>query len=67
MHRKKNKRDFRSVWLIRLNIFCKLNNINYNRFRNILFVNRVLLNNKILGNLLLFDPSTLVFLIKKFK
>jgi large subunit ribosomal protein L20 len=67
MHRKKLKNDFRSLWLIRLNIFCTLNDITYNKFKNFLKKQNIIINNKILGNLLLFDKNMLIFLIKQFK
>lgn len=67
MHRKKLKKDFKSLWLIRINIFCKLNNVSYNRLKNFLYLNKVTINNKILGNLLLIDRNMLLFFVEKLK
>jgi large subunit ribosomal protein L20 len=67
MHRKNFKNDLRSLWLVRLNIFCKLNSITYNKLRNFLKKQNIVINNKILGNLLLFDRNILIFLLKNFK
>lgn len=66
MHRKKKQSDFNRLWLTRINIFCKANNTSYNNLKNKMNLFSIKINNKILGNLLLFDKDLLNFLFKQF-
>ncbi|RLD16078.1 MAG: 50S ribosomal protein L20 [Caldiserica bacterium] len=55
--RKLKKRDFRSLWITRVSNFCKLNGISYSKFMNALKKNNVILNRKMLGEVVLQDPQ----------
>ncbi len=66
--RKRRKRDFRRLWIARINAACRSQEISYNRFINGLRKAKVELNRKILADLAINDPSAfaqLVALAKK--
>lgn len=56
MHRKLKKRDFRSLWTIRIGIAAKINGISYSRFIDGLKKAGCLLNRKMLSELAISDP-----------
>jgi large subunit ribosomal protein L20 len=49
--RKVKKRDFRSLWITRINAACKINGIKYSEFIDGLAKARVLINRKVLAEL----------------
>ncbi len=49
--RKLKKRDMRSLWIIRINAACKLNDINYSKLINGLLKAKVAIDRKILAEL----------------
>ncbi|MFH1645831.1 MAG: 50S ribosomal protein L20 [Candidatus Omnitrophota bacterium] len=55
--RKVKKRDFRSLWIARINIACRNNGITYGRFINGLKKANVLLDRKILSNLAVYNKT----------
>jgi large subunit ribosomal protein L20 len=54
--RHNKKRDFRSLWIIRVNAACRLNGISYNAFINGLKKNNIALNRKVLSEIAITDP-----------
>ena len=54
--RHNKKRDFRSLWIIRVNAACRLNGISYNAFINGLKKNNIALNRKVLAEIAIADP-----------
>ena len=54
--RHNKKRDFRSLWIIRVNAACRLNGITYNAFINGLKKNNIALNRKVLSEIAIADP-----------
>ena len=54
--RKAKKRDFRRLWIIRINAGCRLNDINYSRFINGLKIAGIELDRKILADMAMNDP-----------
>jgi len=54
--RHNKKRDFRSLWIIRVNAACRLNGITYNAFINGLKKNNIALNRKVLAEIAIADP-----------
>ena len=54
--RKAKKRDFRRLWIIRINAGCRLNDINYSRFMNGLKIAGIELDRKILADMAMNDP-----------
>lgn len=55
--RKAKKRDFRRLWIIRINAACRLNDISYSRFINGLKKAKIELDRKVLANLAINDAS----------
>ena len=54
--RHNKKRDFRSLWIIRVNAACRLNGISYNAFISGLKKNNIALNRKVLAEIAINDP-----------
>lgn len=66
--RKQKKRDFRALWITRINAACRLNNISYSRFISGLKKANVSLNRKVLADMAVREPaafSNLVEVAKK--
>jgi len=55
--RKQKKREFRKLWIIRINAACRLNGISYSRFINGLAKSGIELDRKILANLAMNNPA----------
>jgi large subunit ribosomal protein L20 len=55
--RKKNKRIFRNLWIIRINAASRLLGLSYNKIINNLKKNKILLNRKILSEIILRDQE----------
>ena len=54
--RKLRKRDFRSLWIIRLNAACRARGIRYSLFINGLKKANIALNRKMLSEIAIADP-----------
>ena len=65
--RKQKKRDFRKLWIVRINAACRLNDINYSRFINGLKKAGIELDRKILADLAMNEPETFAKLVEKAK
>jgi len=63
--RKKKKRNFRSLWITRINAACKASGMSYNKFISGLKKSKIELNRKMLAEIALSDPKGLKALIKK--
>ncbi len=55
--RKQKKRQFRSLWIVRINAACKLNDISYSKFISGLKKAGIDLDRKILAELAVNDPA----------
>lgn len=55
--RKRKKRDFRKLWITRINAACRLNDISYSRFMHGLNVANVELDRKILADMAMNEPE----------
>lgn len=64
MGRKLKKRNFRRLWIIRLNAALKNNSTSYNKFINTLTIQNILLDRKILSSLAADYPLIFKGLIK---
>jgi large subunit ribosomal protein L20 len=67
-NRGKKKRDFRRLWITRLNAAAKDNGISYNKLIQYLYQNGIFLNRKILAQLAILDRfalSTIIEVITK--
>ena len=67
-HRRLRKRDFRKLWIARINAACRMNDMSYSRFINGLNKAGVEINRKVLADLAVTDAkafSDLVEVAKK--
>jgi large subunit ribosomal protein L20 len=65
--RKQKKREFRKLWIIRINAACRLNGISYSRFINGLGKSGIELDRKILANLAMNNPGEFASIVEKAK
>ncbi len=62
--RRNRKRDFRRLWIVRINAAARLNGLSYNRFMNGLKRAGCELDRKILADLAVRDPEGFAELVK---
>ena len=55
--RKLKKRDFRSLWIVRIGAACRLNGMNYSKFMHGLKVAGIELDRKVLADLAVHQPD----------
>lgn len=65
--RKQKKRDFRSLWITRINAACRLNDISYSRFIAGLKNKGIDLNRKVLADMAVREPASFAELVKQVK
>ncbi|MDD5436173.1 MAG: 50S ribosomal protein L20 [Candidatus Omnitrophica bacterium] len=65
--RKARKRDFRSLWIVRINAACRENGISYSRFMQGLKKIKVLIDRKILAELAVSDKKAFTKLVETVK
>ena len=65
--RKQKKRDFRVLWIARINAACRIHGIPYSRFMHGLKVTNVALNRKSLADMAVNDPTGFGTLVEKAK
>ena len=65
--RRQKKRDFRRLWIVRINAACRLNDISYSRFINGLNKANIELDRKILADLAMNDAKAFAALAKQAK
>ena len=65
--RKVKKRDFRSLWIVRINAACRLNAISYSRFMDGLKKGEILLDRKVLADLAVKDATAFSALVERAK
>ncbi|GKY75818.1 50S ribosomal protein L20 [Campylobacter jejuni] len=58
--RRRKKRDFRRLWIVRINAACRLNDLSYSRFINGLKKAGIELDRKILADLAMNDAAAFV-------
>ncbi len=63
--RKERKRQFRRLWIARINAAVRENGLTYSQFMNLLKQNNILLNRKMLSELAINSPENLKTLIDK--
>lgn len=66
-HRKQRRRDFRKLWIIRINAAARLNNITYNRLMYGLKLAGVNINRKMMADLAVNDPAAFTKLVETAK
>lgn len=65
--RKQKKRDFRRLWIIRINAACRLNGMNYSTFMNGLKKAGIELDRKILADMAMNDAAAFTTLTQQAK
>jgi large subunit ribosomal protein L20 len=65
--RKRKKRDFRSLWIVRIGAACRTAEISYSRFMDGLKKAGIDLNRKILADMALADPAGFNSLVSQAK
>ena len=65
--RRQKKRDFRRLWIVRINAACRLNDISYSRFINGLNKAKIELDRKILADLAMNEAKAFAALAKQAK
>ncbi|MBO7369945.1 MAG: 50S ribosomal protein L20 [Campylobacter sp.] len=65
--RKAKKRDFRRLWIIRINAACRLNDISYSKFMNGLKLAGIELDRKVLANLAMNDSDAFAVVAEQAK
>jgi large subunit ribosomal protein L20 len=65
--RKRKKRDFRQLWIARINAACKLNGMNYSTFMHGLKLAGIDMNRKMLSELAIHDAEAFTALTEKAK
>lgn len=63
--RKQKKRDFRKLWIARINAAARINGISYSRFMNGLKKNNIEINRKMLAEIAVSDPAAFAKLVEK--
>ena len=62
--RKQNKRNFRKLWITRINAACRLNDISYSQFINGLSKAGITINRKMLSEVAINDEKSFAELVK---
>jgi len=65
--RKNKKRDFRSLWIVRISAACKQNGISYSKFMHGLKVAGINLDRKVLADVAMHDEAGFRLLTEKVK
>lgn len=62
--RKQRKRDFRKLWIMRINAGCRLSGLSYSKFIHGLKLAGIILDRKILSNLAIEQKEDFSFLVE---
>jgi large subunit ribosomal protein L20 len=65
--RKQKKRQYRSIWIVRINAAAKLSGLNYSQFIHGLKVAGIELDRKILADIAVLDPAGFAALVEQAK
>ena len=65
--RKNNKRNFRSLWIMRINAAARLNGMSYSQFIGKVKANNIELNRKVLADLAVNNPNAFKAVVEKIK
>ena len=65
--RRNKKRDFRKLWIQRINAACRLNGMSYSRFMNGLKKANIALDRKVLSDIAISDPNGFAALCEQAK
>ena len=65
--RKNNKRNFRSLWIVRINAAARLHGMSYSKFMGKVKANSIELNRKVLADLAVNNPNAFKAVVEKIK
>lgn len=65
--RKQKKRDFRSLWIVRINAACRINDISYSKFIHGLKRANIELDRKILADMAISDLQAFAAIVQQAK
>ena len=65
--RKNNKRNFSSLWVMRINAGARLHGMSYSQFMGKIKANNIDLNRKVLADLAMNNPETFKAIVEKVK
>lgn len=65
--RRRKKRDFRRLWIVRINAACRINDISYSKFINGLKKADIHLDRKILADMAMNDAQAFATIVEKAK
>ncbi|WJJ02403.1 50S ribosomal protein L20 [Helicobacter pylori] len=65
--RKQKKREFRSLWVVRINAACRMHNTNYSRFMHALKVASIELDRKVLADMAMNDMQAFKSVLESVK
>ena len=65
--RKMKKREFRQLWIARINAACKANGMNYSRFMHGLKLAGITMNRKVLSEMAIHEPAAFTALCETAK
>ncbi|MEA2050005.1 MAG: 50S ribosomal protein L20 [Campylobacterota bacterium] len=65
--RRQKKRDFRRLWIVRINAACRLNGMTYSKFMNGLKLANIELDRKILADMAMNDAASFASVVKSAK
>ena len=65
--RKNNKRNFRSLWVMRINAAARLHGMSYSQFMGKVKANNIELNRKVLADLAMNNPKAFKAIVEKIK
>jgi large subunit ribosomal protein L20 len=65
--RKNNKRNFRSLWITRINAAARLNGMSYSQFMGKVKAQNIELNRKVLADLAMNSPEAFKAIVDKVK
>ena len=65
--RRQNKRNFRKLWIARINAACRENEISYSKFINGLLKAEIVINRKMLSEIAINDPKAFAELVETAK
>lgn len=65
--RKRKKRDFRQLWIIRLNAAVRSMGLTYSKFVNLLKTNKIALDRKVLAQIAVEHPKVFEKIVEKVK
>ena len=65
--RKQNKRNFRALWITRINAGARLHGMSYSQFMGKVKANNIELNRKVLADLAMNHPAAITAIVNKIK